>query len=80
MKISCSKFNEVSLLEIEEFVKSKSQIRYSEWRDNNVFVGCLLIDGICYSMKAGDEVCINNVWLPLASGNIDYFDCEIIIN
>lgn len=79
MKIPVSKYNEVNIKDVEKLIKSKSQIRYSEYRHNNEHVGCITINGIVYNLKAGDEVCINNVWLPLAYAKDEYFSQYIEI-
>ena len=79
MKIKCSKYNEVCLKDVKDFISKPCQIRKSYY-NNGVFLGSVIIDGVSYLLHAGDDVCINNVWLSLAYGDFSYFDCVLDIN
>ena len=87
MKIKASKFNEVRLSDVAQFIKSPSQIIRSEC-SNGVLLGQIsLKDGSVMRLYAGDEIRINNVQLPLAAPssfpfpeNEEYFNSEIEIN
>lgn len=87
MKIKASKFNEVRLSDVAQFIKSPSQIIRPEC-SNGVLLGQIsLKDGSVMRLYAGDEIRINNVQFPLAapssfpfSENEDYFNSEIEIN
>lgn len=79
-KIKCSKYNEVRLEDVKAAVGNNYHIVKSELLIG-VFVGWgLLANKKETKVYSNDSVCINNVILPLAKAEEDYFCCELIIN
>ena len=80
MKIKTSKYNEVRLADVAQYIKSPAQIK------KKVTPNGVLISDIFYQNGKKDfiysdyEVVINNVRLPFAVGDDNYFNCEIEIN
>lgn len=80
MKIKASKFNEVRLSDVIQYIKVPAQI-VKPSTQNGVLVGEVRYeDGKTERIYSDYEVRINNVQLPLAAGEGDYFNCEIEIN
>lgn len=80
MKIKTSKYNEVRLSDVAQYIKVPAQIVKSPWL-NGVFIGTVQYEnGQIERIYSDDEVRINNVQLPFAAGEDSYFNCEIEIN
>lgn len=80
MKIKTSKYNEVRLCDVAQYIKVPSQI-VKPSTPNGVLIGEIHYeDGKTERVFSDYEVRINNIQLPLAEGKESYFDCEIEIN
>lgn len=80
MKIRTSKNNEVRLSDVSDYIKVPAQI-IRPVVTNGVPVGEIRYeDGQTERIYSDYEVRINNVQLSFASGDDDYFNCEIEIN
>lgn len=79
MKINCSKYNEVRLQDVNEYLTNCNQFRRNCFRVGR-YLGSVMIDKISFPLYAGDEVLIHNVSFSLAYGEDSYFDCELEIN
>ena len=75
MTIKTSKYNEVAPSEIKRIMDAGGKIIKSE---HPVGVCIAIVNNI--KVYSTDDIRINNITLPLAQGNEDYFDCEITIN
>lgn len=80
MKIKTSKYNEVRLSDVAQYIKVPAQIVKPSF-PNGVFIGEVSYEnGKKERIYSDYEVCINNVQLPFAAGEDSYFDSEIEIN
>lgn len=80
IKIKCSKHNEVRLSDVKAAVGNNYYIKKSEYNIGE-FVGWgLLPNKKSVKVYSNDWVYINNVILPLAKGEEEYFCCELTIN
>ena len=80
MKINTSKYNEVRLSDVAQYIKVPAQIIKPRFT-NGVEVGEVRYeDGKKERIYSDYEVRINNVQLPFAVDKKSYFDCEIEIN
>lgn len=80
MKIKTSKYNEVRLSDVAQYIKVPAQI-VKPSTPNGVLVGEVRYeDGKSERVYSDYEVRINNIQLPFAAGKESYFDSEIEIN
>lgn len=80
MKIKTSKYNEVRLSDVAQYIKVPAQI-VKPSTPNGVLIGDVLYeDGKKERVYSDYEVRINNVQLPFAVGEDSYFNSEIEIN
>lgn len=80
MKIKTSKYNEVRLSDVIQYIKVPAQI-VKPSTQNGVLVGEVHYeDGKTERVYSDYEVRINNVQLPFAAGEDSYFNSEIEIN
>ncbi len=80
MKIKTSKYNEVRLSDVAQYIKYPAQI-VKPSALNGVFIGEVRYDnGKKERVYSDYEVRIKNVQLPFAAGEDSYFNCEIEIN
>lgn len=80
MKIKTSKYNEVRLSDVAQYIKVSAQI-IKPSTPNGVLIGEVRYeDGKSERVYSDYEVRINNVQLPFAAGEGSYFNSEIEIN
>lgn len=80
MKIKTSKYNEVRLSDVAQYIKVPAQIIKSS-SPNGVLIGEVQYeDGKKERVYSDYDVRINNIQLPFAAGEESYFDSEIEIN
>lgn len=80
MKIKTSKYNEVRLSDVAQYIKVPAQI-IKPSMSNGVLIGEVQYeDGKKERVYSDYEVRINNIQLPFAAGEKSYFDSEIEIN
>lgn len=80
MKIKTSKYNEVRLSDVAQYIKVPAQI-IKPSVPNGVLIGEVQYeDGKKERVYSDYAVCINNIQLPFAAGEESYFDSEIEIN
>lgn len=80
MKIKTSKYNEVRVRDVAQYIKVPAQI-IKPSTPNGVLVGEVRYeDGKTERVYSDYEVRINNVQLPFAAGEESYFNSEIEIN
>lgn len=80
MRIKTSKYNEVRLTDVAEYIKVPAQI-VKPSTPNGVLIGEVIYeDGKKEQVYSDFEVRINNVQLPFAVGEDGYFNFEIEIN
>lgn len=80
MKIKTSKYNEVRLSDVAQYIKVPAQIVKPSF-PNGVLIGDVHYeDGKKERVYSDYEVRINNVQFPFAAGEDDYFNSEIEIN
>ena len=80
MKIKTSKYNEVRLSDVTQYIKVPAQI-VKPSTPNGVLIGDVHYeDGKMERVYSDYEVRINNVQLPFAAGEDSYFSSEIEIN
>ena len=81
MKINTSKYNEVRLSDVAQYIKVPAQIVKPSTPTNGVLIGEVQYeDGKKERVYSDYEVRINNVQLPFAAGEESYFCCEIELN
>lgn len=79
LRIRCSKYNEVSLKDIEPYIVRANQIHRSRQR-NGIPIGLVDVAEGWIKIYSDDEVDVFNVRFCLAAAPTEYFDEEIIIN
>lgn len=81
MKIKTSKYNEVRLSDVAQYIKVPAQIVKPSTPTNGVLIGEVQYkDGKKERVYSDYDVRINNIQLPFAAGKESYFDSEIEIN